>query len=98
MKYKRIYISGAITGKDDYLDRFSCAEDELMNEGYTVINPARVLNELPKDTEYEEYMKLSMVLLEMCDSIYMLRGWEESRGSNREYGFALAKDMVIMHE
>ena len=53
---------------------------------------------LPQDTSYEEYMKMSMCMLDMCDYIYLLKGWQESRGANREYGYALAKDKTIMFE
>lgn len=43
-------------------------------------------------------MKVAFCLLEMCDAIYMMRGWEKSYGANREYRYAYAKDMIIMHE
>lgn len=33
-----------------------------------------------------------------CDAIYLLDGWQQSRGANREYGYALAKDMMILDE
>ena len=94
----KIYISGAISGTDDYMERFAKAENELTEQGYSVVNPAKVNAQLPKDTSYEEYMKMSFCMLEMCEAIYMLRGWERSCGSNREYGYAMAKDMIIMYE
>lgn len=53
---------------------------------------------LPQDTDYEEYMKMSMCMLDMCDYICMLKGWQDSRGANREYGYALAKDKTIIFE
>lgn len=40
----------------------------------------------------------AMVMLNMCTHIYMLKGWEKSPGANREYGYALASDMIIMRE
>ena len=43
-------------------------------------------------------MKMCFCMLDMCDSIYMIKGWEKSFGANREYGYALAKDMIIMYE
>ena len=38
----KIYISGAITGTDDYMKRFAKAEKELTEKGYSVVNPAKV--------------------------------------------------------
>ena len=43
-------------------------------------------------------MDMSMMMLSMCDGIYMLKGWEKSTGANREFGYALASDMIIMRE
>lgn len=94
----RIYISGPITGTNDYLERFAKVQQELTEQGYSVINPAAVNSMLPKDTGYEEYMKMSLAMLDMCSSIYMMKGWERSRGANREYGYALAKNKIIMKE
>ena len=96
----KIYISGQISNleKSDYMERFSKAEKELTEQGYSVVNPAKVNAQLPEDTTYEQYMKMSFCMLDMCDSIYMLDGWNKSCGANREYGYALAKDKVIMYE
>ena len=94
----RIYISGPITGTDDYMERFSIAEEKLKKDGYSVINPAAVNSKLPLDTTYEEYMTMSISMLDMCGAIYMLNGWEKSCGSNREYGYALANNYIILKE
>ncbi len=93
----RIYISGAITGVDNYKLYFAKAEKELKEQGYEVINPTSFDDLLPQLT-YEEYMKLDLCLLDMCEAIYMLKNWKQSFGANREYGYALAKDMIIMEE
>lgn len=94
----KIYISGAISGTDDYMERFAKAEKELTENGYSAVNPAKVNAQLPEDTSYEEYMKMCFCMLDMCIAIYMLDGFEKSCGANREYDYALAKDMIIMHE
>ncbi len=93
---RRVYISGPITGTDDYLERFAKVEGELIEQGYSVINPARTNATLPIDTEYEEYMSVAFTLLDLCDTIYMMKGWQDSRGANREYGYALGKGMKFM--
>ena len=95
----KIYISGAITGVSDYMEHFQVAEDEMKElKNSIVFNPAKVNANMPEGTSYEEYMKVAFCLLEMCDTIYMLKGWENSRGANREYGYALGKEMIIMFE
>lgn len=94
----RLYISGQITGTDDFLERFAKAQAELTEQGYSVINPAAVNSAMPEDTTYEEYMEMSFTMLDMCDGIYMLKNWEKSCGANREYGYALAKGKLIVIE
>ena len=94
----KIYISGSITGTDDYMERFAKAEKELTEQDYSVVNPAKVNAQLPEDTNYEEYMNMCFCMLDMCDAIYMLQDWKKSCGANREYGYSLAKDMIIMYE
>ena len=93
----KLYLSGAITGTDDFMDRFSMAEKSLEVE-HTIINPAKVNAQLPSDTDYEDYMKMSFCMLDMCDGIYLLKGWEKSCGSNRELGYAMAKGKIILRQ
>lgn len=95
---KRIYISGAITGTNEYIENFKKAEEHLKDLGYSVMNPARVNAEMPSDTTYEEYMTMSLCMLSMCESIYMLKNWETSLGANRELGYAIGKNMNIIYQ
>ena len=93
----KCYISGAITGTDGYMERFAEAEKKLSKDFFSVINPAKVNAQLPDDTTYEEYMKMSLTMLEMCDYIYMLTGWENSNGACLEYQYAkaLGKNIIF---
>lgn len=93
----RIYISGPMTGVDNYKEQFAKVEQELQEQGYSVVNPAFV-DFILSDGSYEDYMRVDMFLLDMCDTIYMLKGWEKSCGANREYGYALAKDYTILKQ
>lgn len=94
----RIYISGAITGTDDYMERFAKVEERLKKQGYSVINPAAVNSMMPADTKYEEYMKMSFCMLDMCDAIYLMKGWENSNGANRERQYALSHNKDVFKE
>ena len=51
----KIYISGQISNleKSDYMERFAKAEKKLTEQGYSVVNPAKVNAQLPEDTSYE---------------------------------------------
>lgn len=43
MRDNRVYISGLVTGIDDYMERFSNAEKELKEQGFSVVNPKGVI-------------------------------------------------------
>lgn len=92
-----IYISGKITGTNDYLQRFERAEIELQGKKEIPINPAKVNDKLPK-LSYTDYLKMSLCMLSLCDSVYMLRGWEESTGSKLEWEYAKAHKYKIYYE
>lgn len=96
----KIYISGGITNVPNFMERFAEAEKRLRNAypKAEVINPALVNSNLPKSTTHEQYMKMSFLMLDMADYVYMLNNWRESCGASQEYGYALAKGKVIMFE
>lgn len=97
-KKEKIYISGPITGTQDYMTKFSMAHLNLARKGYSVVNPAMVNAMLPEDTTYEEYMSMSFAMLDLCDSIYLLDGWENSKGAKMEFERAKEKGMNIYYQ
>ena len=96
----KIYISGAITSNPNYKDDFERAEDCLQkaHPKAEIINPALVNSHLPKSTTHEEYMRMSFCMLDMADAIFMISNWKTSCGASQEYGYALAKDKIILFE
>lgn len=94
----KVYISGPISGTNDYMQRFENAEIKLLLDGYTVINPALVNSNLPTDTTHAEYMQMSFCMLDMCNAIYMLNGWQKSKGAVMEHNRAERKHLKIFYE
>ena len=92
----RVYLSGPMTSDPEYMGKFTEADQFLRNQGYHVANPAELYRSLPDDITYEELLRLDLQILEMCDTLVQLPGWEKSCGANREYGYALAMDKLIV--
>ena len=87
-KKPKVYISGPVTGRDmtECKVDFNSAELWLTGLGYDVINPLSY--DVIEDGTWEDYMKRDLKLLCDCDYIYLLDGWESSRGSRIEYNVA----------
>lgn len=96
----KIYISGKITGTTDYMERFENAEDYLNKTfpGCEIINPALINSYLPKSTTHKQYMSMSLTMLNMADTIFMMNGWSKSDGANMEFDYAVANRKTIMFE
>ncbi len=96
---KRVFISGGITGVSDYMERFRAAEEQLKRKGYKVINPTVVSKYLlDADADWNDFMVVTQAFLDICDSIYMLCGWEQSAGAALEHKRALETKKEIIYE
>ena len=92
---KKVFISGAITGCDGYKEKFLQAEKDLKSFGYSVMNPA-ILDE---GFEHGEYMKVTIAMLSVCDTIYILPCAISSKGATEEILEAVKTGKNIMwHE
>lgn len=95
---KKIYISGPISGLplETVYNNFTNAEVRLLEQGYEVVNP--INNGLPTNATWEEHMRADLRLLLDCDAIYMLEGWEKSRGARIEYALAVDLKMDVQYQ
>lgn len=101
----RIYISGPISDNPDYQKDFLRAEIALIKRysdlewPYTeIINPVKVAGVLPGSFSYEDYMTIDMFLLTKCDAIYMIPGYEKSKGALAELLMAKSMGLEIYYE
>lgn len=93
--FKKIYISGPITGHPDYLESFAAAE-KLLRE---VFPKARIMNpatECPV-MEYKDCMDYTLNMLMKADAIYMMKGWPESRGCKLENLYAITVGIDVLY-
>lgn len=90
----KVYISGSISDDPQYKKHFKRAETKLKKEGYLVFNPTCI----PVIFNYWEFMKIDLSVLECCDKIYMLRGWQNSRGAKIELARAIELNIPVMYE
>lgn len=91
----KVFISGPITGTDDYKERFAYAEELLEQTGCIPVNPVKATEHLPTNTSWEEYMNITLPLLKQCDGIYMLKDWRKSDGAVIEYIWACRTNKVF---
>lgn len=96
MEYSNMtaYISGPVTGTDDYMERFRDAQEHLEKHFKHVVNPTSWITGV-RELNHEEYMKIDITMLKFCDVIVFLPGWQQSKGCREEYEFALRNDIVM---
>ena len=106
----KIYVSGAVTGIKDYRYIFSNKTwylNQTNNKyGLYFINPVEMNSQFDaldinnnEFLNYDDFMKLCYTELELCDGIYLMNGWRNSMGANRELGFAKGqKKMIFLEE
>lgn len=95
---KKVYISGAIAhyGMEERRASFALAASELRERGFEPVNPFE--NGVPEDAHWMAHMKADIALLLGCDYIYMLNGWELSKGAKLEFDVASSCGIKVMFQ
>ena len=95
---KRVYISGAIAHHDikERKQAFAEAETVLRRLGFEPVNPFR--NGLPEDADWRQHMRVDIGLLLGCGYVYMLKGWELSKGAKLELDVASSCGIKVLFE
>lgn len=89
----KIFISGQITGIENYWERFNEAEERLTSSGHLVLNPAN----LPVGFDGSDYMLIAYAMIEVCDAVLMLEGWNNSQGARTEHEKAIKTQKTIIY-
>lgn len=94
----KVYISGQISGLDlaEARTRFADAEELLQGMGFDTVNPWD--NGLPVDAPWIAHLCRDLEMLNECSCIYMMDGWQKSRGACIEYDFAIRAGKSVLFE
>ena len=95
----KIYISGSISGRPQSAAKlhFAFASEDIKKMGHEHVNPIEI-SPFDESKTWKDYMIDDIKQLLYCDAIYMLRGWEMSKGANIEYFIAKELGLKIMFE
>lgn len=77
----KVYLSGKITGDENYRDKFMDAQRLMEAEGHVVLNPAV----LPAGLDEPDYMRIALAMLDSADMMVCLPDYQESEGAMAEY-------------
>ena len=96
----RIYLSGKITNNPAFNGEFEKLEDKVRKRfpEAEIFNPAKIGESIPKTLEHEKWMQLSFWEMDQCDTVVFMHNFKNSAGACMEYGYAYAKDMIMIHE
>ena len=91
----KVYIAGPISNNPEFKNQFKVAQIILeLNDNNIVFNPST----LPAGLSQQEYMSICIPMLYCCDTIYLLKGWENSVGANIEKQLAEQAGMTVMYQ
>ena len=90
----KLYIAGKITDNPNYKEQFAKSEKALKEQGHVTMNPAI----LPDGFEHGEYMRICFSMIDVCEGIYLLENWRDSKGATMEHHYALSRNKVVLME
>ena len=90
----RVYIAGPMTGIQDFnYPAFNEVANQLRAAGWHVENPAE--HGVVEGAEWADYLHYDLGRLATCSALYLLPGWETSRGAILEFHVANTLGMTI---
>lgn len=88
-----VFIAGPMTGYHNFnRSEFNTEAGILEERGFTVLNPAI----LPDGLLHEQYLHITLAMLEQADAVFLLNGWEKSTGATREFDRACELGLLLL--
>ena len=92
-----IYITGKITNNENYKNDFLKAECWLKLNDYKVLNSSK-LTDIFSSLKPAQLMAIDYKLIELCDAIFMLDGWQKSKGACAELSYAKSLGKKVLYQ
>jgi nucleoside 2-deoxyribosyltransferase len=95
---KLIYIAGPITSPTNCgrEKNVRSAEEEalsVLRAGAAVFCPHTQARFYDGELSWEEWIARDLEVLKRCDALYLISGWQNSRGAVAEHAFAVANNI-----
>lgn len=94
----KIYTAGKISGlnREDVIKKFEAAQKCLVANGHQVFIPSV----LPAydEVSHEDYLHICYAMIDICDAVYMLSDWQQSKGARMELQYAADHRKEILYE
>ena len=92
---KKIYIAGPMTGYENFNRKsFNDAAIACTLNDSIPLNPAI----LPPGLTQGQYMDVCFAMIRAADAIYLLKGYEESKGAMAELAYAEKLELEIIEQ
>jgi hypothetical protein len=100
LKKMLIYLSGPMTGyENDNIPMFEDVARKVrrwpLDEIKDIVVPHEVTKDMPRDSNWKEFVKADIKAMLDCDAILLLKGWGESKGARLELHIALELGMKV---
>lgn len=100
---KLIYIAGRFRAKTPYEIHLNVIHAEaaslrLAKQGYDFICPHTQTQNFQNALPDKRWLEMCLHWLRLCDSIYLLKGWQTSKGSVEEKKVAEELGLELMYE
>ncbi len=105
MEKPLVYLAGPVTGIDPEITcyRFASWQQKLEAQGFEVFNPfekipiiAALVGDLDLDN-HNDCMRYCYIELMGCTALYLMPGWQQSDGANKERNIAKSVEIPVFY-